>query len=301
MSRNDREARPSKTRGFSDRQLADIAARALRLHPTILKADLLPSPPSTAGIATSSSSSVQIDDEPVRTPETLSPFPSPTRSQPKRSSMTPASYTDGSTPATPIRSTASAAFASSAPHASPSPSASSRMTRIQNHPARIFSSPSRTPSSSAFSSARHGHLHVPTDANANTELDLRLAHVQHDRSEHLNTLLRSLVRIGIILLALLGAVLLPSFERVVAIHGGGFGMVLVFVLPIWAAIRLLGPGEGRRVDAGEEMLGRGVTKVGRVSKRVVWWWYFALGVSVLGTIGGLWGGLAGAGGGLGGK
>jgi hypothetical protein len=79
-------------------------------------------------------------------------------------------------------------------------------------------------------------------------------------------------------LALLGTSVLPSFERIVAIHGGGFGMVLCFVLPIWAAIRRLGP-----------------AKEGQVRM-----WYVALGVSVVCTVGGFCGGVAGAKGGLGG-
>jgi vesicular inhibitory amino acid transporter len=58
----------------------------------------------------------------------------------------------------------------------------------------------------------------------------------------------------IAVLATVGALVMPSFESVMAILGGGFGLVMVVILPVWAGANVLG---------------------------WKWWYYPVLGVSVV--------------------
>jgi vesicular inhibitory amino acid transporter len=52
--------------------------------------------------------------------------------------------------------------------------------------------------------------------------------------------LRPVIRLVLAVLVTVGALVMPSFESSMAILGGGFGVIMIIVLPVWAAGEALG-------------------------------------------------------------
>jgi vesicular inhibitory amino acid transporter len=66
------------------------------------------------------------------------------------------------------------------------------------------------------------------------------AESSHNARERLKYWLRPILRMLIAVLATVGALVMPSFESVMAILGGGFGLVMIVILPVWAGGNVLG-------------------------------------------------------------
>lgn len=96
------------------------------------------------------------------------------------------------------------------------------------------------------------------------ELDLHVqaaAVAKHNRHERLKAFFRPLIRVLLAVLAVVGALVMPSFEAVLSLLGSGFGIVSIVIIPIMAYANLNG-----------------------------WkWWYFVLcGVCGVAAVAGTW-------------
>lgn len=63
---------------------------------------------------------------------------------------------------------------------------------------------------------------------------------EHNQWETRKKYLRPVIRIILASLAVLGAILLPSFESVMSLLGSGFAVVTVMIIPLWAGAELFG-------------------------------------------------------------
>jgi vesicular inhibitory amino acid transporter len=91
-------------------------------------------------------------------------------------------------------------------------------------------SPSSSRSSLSISSIPEAHdPHLSSTAEA-----------AHTRRETVKYYLRPIIRLLLAVLAVVGALVMPSFESVMAILGGGFGVVMCIIMPVWAGGNVLG-------------------------------------------------------------
>lgn len=75
-------------------------------------------------------------------------------------------------------------------------------------------------------------LHLPEMPDA--------AERAHNRRERLKALARSALRLGLSIVASLGALFMPSFEKLLSLMGAGFGVASIFCLPVWAYANIYG-------------------------------------------------------------
>jgi vesicular inhibitory amino acid transporter len=79
------------------------------------------------------------------------------------------------------------------------------------------------------------------DAASLPDLHLQAAgRTQHDRRERLKSVLRHLIRVVFAVLAIIGALVMPSFEAVLSLLGSGFGIVSIVIIPICAYGQIFG-------------------------------------------------------------
>ena len=64
--------------------------------------------------------------------------------------------------------------------------------------------------------------------------------IAHYRNERNKAILRPVVRVAMAILAILGGVLMPSFESVLSFLGGGLGVVSTVIIPVWAGANVFG-------------------------------------------------------------
>ena len=99
-------------------------------------------------------------------------------------------------------------------------------TRFALHPTTLIpeSAPTpryatRPPSLSSATSDRPPSPITPSDI---IPIEVEVAHYRHERNK---AIMRPVVRVMLAILAILGAVLMPSFESVLSFLGGGLGVV----------------------------------------------------------------------------
>jgi vesicular inhibitory amino acid transporter len=64
--------------------------------------------------------------------------------------------------------------------------------------------------------------------------------ISHDKWERKKKILRPTIRVLLAVAAVVGGIILPSFESVMALLGSGFALVTVIIIPIWAGAKLWG-------------------------------------------------------------
>ena len=114
-------------------------------------------------------------------------------------------------------------------------------TYLHLHPTILIPESARTPHPTRPPSPSSSSSSIPSLAlGAHDPALSSSAEGSHHARERLKYWLRPILRMLIAVLATVGALVMPSFESVMAILGGGFGLVMVVILPVWAGGNVLG-------------------------------------------------------------
>lgn len=66
------------------------------------------------------------------------------------------------------------------------------------------------------------------------------AEVHHDRRERLKSIFRPIIRVILAVLAVLGALIMPSFESILSLLGSCFAVAMTLIIPVCAGANVFG-------------------------------------------------------------
>lgn len=112
------------------------------------------------------------------------------------------------------------------PQTAPTP----RYTTTQNSPA---ATPPLSPHSHGATLPENGE----DDAAALLAFD---AEAKHTRKERTKKVLRPIIRVALSVFSVVGALAMPSFEKLLSFLGSGFAILTMIIIPIWAKASVFG-------------------------------------------------------------